>query len=329
MNVLYIIGNGLDITHHMKTSYQDFFKYYLTIESNNKDIEAMKDNIDRHRYETWADLEIGMGAYASLCPNKDVFLDCLADIKANLKEYLKKESEKIALYKISSIGGFHNPRLYLDPEPRNRYDIYGLGRQTVNNDINVITFNYTSTLETLLNYKNVSINYPDKTRLRNIQHVHGLLDNMMVMGVNDSSQISNEGFNTDMDVIEEFVKPEYNDACMNNKNGICESLIRSSEVIVLYGTSLGLSDDKWWKIIGGRMQSDNYPLLVYLPYDEKKDQLAEPNHLRRWTMEYVREIRDKFGIQLEEKVLASRICIAINKPLFQITKTTPQSLKTR
>lgn len=64
-----------------------------------------------------------------------------------------------------------------------------------------------------------------------------------------------------------------------------------------------------------------------LPYDEKKDQLAEPNHLRRWTMEYVREIRDKFGIQLEEKVLASRICIAINKPLFTITKVTPQSGK--
>lgn len=44
-------------------------------------------------------------------------------------------------------------------------------------------------------------------------------------------------------------------------------------------------------------------------------------------MEYVREIRDKFGIQLEEKVLASRICIAINKPLFTITKVTPQSGK--
>lgn len=190
MNILYIIGNGLDIAHHMKTSYQDFFKYYLTIESSNKDIEAMKINIDSHRYETWADLEIGMGAYASLCANKDVFLECLADIKTNLKEYLNKESEKIGLYKISSIAGFHNPRLFLEPEPQSRYDMYSTGKKPVNYNIDVITFNYTSTLETLLNYKNVPINFSSNIRLQSIQHVHGLLDSMMVMGVNDSSQIS-------------------------------------------------------------------------------------------------------------------------------------------
>lgn len=329
MNILYIIGNGLDIAHHMKTSYQEFFKYYLTIESGDNDIEAMKKDIDSHRYETWADLEIGMGTYASHCADKVVFLKCLADIKDNLKEYLKKESDKIGLYEISSISGFLNPRLFLDPEPRNLYDSFSLTKKSRDLYIDVITLNYTSTLETLLNYKNYPKNYAGTGQLRSIQHIHGLLDNMMVMGVNDSSQISNEVFNSDMDVVEEFVKPEYNDACMNGKNGICESLINKAHVIVLFGASLGLSDDKWWKTIGGRMQEDNYPLLVYLPYDDKKDQVAEPNHLRRWTMEYVREVRDKFGIQLDENVLASRMCVAINKSLFQVTKVTPQSKKTR
>lgn len=329
MNILYIIGNGLDIAHHMKTSYQEFFKYYLTIESGDNDIEAMKKDIDSHRYETWADLEIGMGTYASHCADKVVFLKCLADIKDNLKEYLKKESDKIGLYKISSLSGFLDPKLFLDPEPKNRYNVYRLGKKLGDSVIDVVTFNYTSTLETILDFKSTPIHYMGSVQLRSIQHIHGLLDNMMVMGVNDSSQISNEVFNSDMDVVEEFVKPEYNDACMNTKNGICESLIKNANVIVLFGTSLGLSDDKWWKIIGGRMQEDNFPLLVYLPYDDKKDQVAEPNHLRRWTMEYVREVRDKFGIQLDENVLASRMCVAINKSLFQITKATSQSNKTR
>ena len=36
MNILYIIGNGLDIAHHMKTSYQDFFKYYLEHKNNGR-----------------------------------------------------------------------------------------------------------------------------------------------------------------------------------------------------------------------------------------------------------------------------------------------------
>lgn len=67
---------------------------------------------------------------------------------------------------------------------------------------------------------------------------------------------------------------------MNNKNSICELLIKRADVIALYGTSLGLSDVKWWRLIGQRMSNDNYPLLVYLPYDETKDQAVQPNHLR-------------------------------------------------
>ena len=143
----------------------------------------------------------------------------------------------------------------------------------------------------------------------------------MVMGVNDSSQISNSDISSDLDVVEDFVKPEYNDACMNNKNSICESLINQADVIVLYGTSLGLSDIKWWKLIGHRMQQNSSPLLVYLPYDEKKDQAREPNHLRRWVMQSVRDIKERFDIQLDEKNLMSRVCVAFNKHVFTIAKT--------
>lgn len=128
---------------------------------------------------------------------------------------------------------------------------------------------------------------------------------------------------------EDFIKPEYNDACLNNKNNICEALIQNSDVIVLYGTSLGFSDDKWWKLIGKRMNADNSPLLMYLPRDDKKDQVAEPNHFKRWTLGYVREIKRKFGIQLSENDLAKRTCVALNKNLFTLTKVTHQSAVTK
>ena len=129
---------------------------------------------------------------------------------------------------------------------------------------------------------------------------------MMVMGVNDASQIKNVIIRSDEDVVEEFIKPEFNDACLNTKNAICESLIQNADIIVLFGTSLGLSDDKWWKLIGKRMSSAKYPLLVYLPYDAQKNPVAEPNHLRRWTRGYVREIKNKFGIELDDEILADR-----------------------
>lgn len=89
MNILYIIGNGLDIAHKMETSYQDFFNHYLTLLSDDEDVKAMKKDIDSKRYKTWADLEIGLGLYSYNCADKEVFLKCLMDVKARLKEYLK------------------------------------------------------------------------------------------------------------------------------------------------------------------------------------------------------------------------------------------------
>lgn len=307
----------------MKTSYQDFFSYYLIQPTFDENILAMKKDIESHRYETWADLEMGMGAFSSQCANKDVFLKCLNDIKSNLRIYLQKESEKIKLYKLNSYSDFLNLGAFLEPELRSRYNFYrnSMASGTL---INIITFNYTSTLEWLFDFKNSIKPLSDNARLETIQHVHGILDNMMVMGVNDSSQISNSALSDDIDIVEEFIKPEYNDACMNNKNTICESLINRADIIVLYGTSLGQSDVKWWKLIGQRMSQDNYPLLVYLPYDENKDQAAEPNHLRRWVRQSVHEIKEKFEIQLDEKTLASRICVAFNKQLFNIVKVSQQ-----
>lgn len=324
MYILYIIGNGLDIALNMKTSYQDFFKYYLTIPSDDKDIMAMKKDIQSHKYETWADLEIGMGLYSSQCANKEVFLKCLNDIKENLRSYLRKESEKIDHYKIVSRSGFTALGQFFDPEPRGRFDSYRNGREG-GAIIDVITLNYTSTLESLFGFNGLPIELARSVALQNIRHVHGTLNNMMVMGVNDSSQISNLEFNTDLDVVEDFVKPEYNDACMNNKNADCEQLIDNADMIVLYGTSLGQSDEKWWKLIGRRMARDDHPLLVYLPHDEKKDQSAEPNRLRRWTMQCVREIQEKFDIKLKEEILAYRVCVAFNKSLFTVSTTDTKS----
>ena len=328
MNVLYIIGNGLDIAHHMKTSYQDFFKHYLTLPSPDADIEAMKKDIDQHKYETWADLEIGMGAYARKCANKDVFLKCLADIKSSLKAYLDKESEKIADFTTNSLLSFTNPDTLLEPEPGIRFNAFLNGRRS-NYFIDVITLNYTNTLESLLGYRDSEFQLAPFVSFRSINHLHGTLDNMMVMGVNDSSQIDNPEIRSDEDVIEEFIKPEYNDACLNNKNSICEALIQQADIIVLYGTSLGQSDDKWWKLIGKRMETDRYPLLVYLAHDAKKNLASEPNHLRRWTREYVRQIKDKFGILLEDRVLADRVCVAINKQLFPLIRVRMRTAQTK
>jgi len=325
MRLLYIIGNGLDIAHHMSTSYHDFITHYLRLETSDEDILSMKKDISLHQYDKWSDLEIGLGQYSKQCATKEIFLKSLTDLKLALKSYLKEESKKILEYKIQSYQNFISPSDLLEPEPKERYNRYAVNHYSGNVGIDVITLNYTNTLELLMDYNNAKQSLTKGTILNSIFHIHGTLNDMMVMGVNDSTQISNSLFAEDEDVIEEFIKPEYNDACMNNKNVICQNLISTADVIVIYGASLGLSDEKWWKMIGARMSTDKYPLLVYLPYDGKKNLYTEPNRLRRWTRDYVANIKKKFDIKLDDKILSNRVCVAINKILFPIIKNNSAS----
>jgi hypothetical protein len=56
MQILYIIGNGFDLSLGLKTSYNNFYQYYKTVESDNVNIQKLKKNISK-TYESWADLE--------------------------------------------------------------------------------------------------------------------------------------------------------------------------------------------------------------------------------------------------------------------------------
>ena len=327
MKILHIIGNGLDIAHHMKTSYQDFFQYYLDQKTDDQDIAAMKLDIDNQRNETWADLEIGLGKYSEQCSSKGVFLKCFADIKEKLTDYLKGESAKIRLYEAKSTERFYRFNDLFEPEPASRYNSYVNQFNSHNHEVSIITLNYTETLEQLVGYTGTPKILSPHATLATIQHIHGILTGKIAMGVNDQSQIAKEVFRGDLDIEEEFIKPEFNDACMNNKNTICRDLIEEADIIVLYGSSLGPSDDKWWRLIGRRMIDSTYPLLIYLPYDEDKDLSAEPNRLRRWTKGYVSDIKEKFAITIPEDLLFNRMCVAINKQLIPLRKVSSPSVE--
>ena len=320
MNILYIIGNGLDIAHHLKTSYQEFFQHYLAIQTKDVDIASMKTDIEKNRYKTWSDLEIGLGLYSGKCSSKEVFLKCLADLKTNLKRYLEGELEKIKLYDKTSLKRLYELDDLFEPEPLERYRAFLSDYPNESNDIDIITLNYTPTLEAITGFEGTPVRLNAMDELNSILHVHGTLDNMMTMGVNDASQIANASLSSDIDVIEEFIKPEYNDACMNNKNNACKALIEEADIIVIYGSSVGPSDDIWWKLIGKRLVANDYPLLVYLPFDENKNLATEPNRLRRWTLAYISEIKEKFDISLPEEELFNRVCVAINKQLIPLKR---------
>jgi len=94
MNVLYIIGNGLDISLGMKTDYQSFYDYYSSLETKDTDIINLKASIEEGRYQTWADLEAGLGDYTKNMSSERVFLKCPDHMKISLGSYLKEQYDQ-------------------------------------------------------------------------------------------------------------------------------------------------------------------------------------------------------------------------------------------
>lgn len=315
MNILFIIGNGLDVSLGMKTDYQSFYDYYEGLDLDDPDILKMRQSIKDGRYKTWADLESGLGNYTKSLYNKSVFLKCLNHLKGCLKEYLKAEFTK-RKYTISSITfkqDLNNPESYLDPQVYERFLSFlrSLPPQSQQvKSIRIVTFNYTETIDEIV-------------KPYQLLHLHGSLKDVLVMGVNDDDQIANPLFKNCIDIEEEFVKPFFNDSCLNNNNATFARMINESNVIVLFGTSVGETDRKWWQLIGNNLLSSRL-IVLYFVFDKTKDTVSYRNKLRRWSEEYQKILLDKLRIPEEKREsVLPRVCVGINKTIFKGVLKTP------
>ena len=77
MIIVYLIGNGFDVNLGMKTSYADFYDWYVEESVSNSDnIERLKKNIDAYKESNlWADLEEGIGKYVANVETIEEFID--------------------------------------------------------------------------------------------------------------------------------------------------------------------------------------------------------------------------------------------------------------
>ena len=312
MNYLYIFGNGFDMALGLRTSYPDFYKFYLEKPSENESVAKLKESIGKQKNETWADLEIGLGLFSSECPSVEAFLLCLDDIKDNLAKYLTEQEAKMVPH--SGLGSFlYNPGSCLETLDSMMLegfcDSCRARHPRAEDSYNIVTLNYTKTIETILSdIAGLPIKDPF--------HIHGNISNM-VLGVNDESQIANIGFAKDLEFREEFAKPEYNAACRNARNETFSEMIRDADIIVIYGASMGLSDQKWWDAIGKRLMLGSVSLL-YFPYNEKIDFVRHENHRERWTKYYVSELVKK--LKIKDEIIPSlegRVFIGINKSFLK------------
>lgn len=321
MRILYLIGNGFDLAYGLKTKYTDFYEKFVEPSAeDSEDVKKLKNNIGDN-YSTWADLEKAIGEYASGYNSSVLFEETFYYLKDSLQKYIS-EIDKSFNPTDSQISYARNsimhPELQLEEADLSPYQsfISSVLPYSPGINIDVVTLNYSRTFEKIFgnNYtKSLSNDY----RIMSLRHLHGVIDDTIIMGVNDPSQIDNPSFRENEDLMGIVVKPEVNDAMRNLSNSRVEELIKNANVIVLFGVSLGKTDSKWWDLIGQQYARDSFRLM-YFYYTDDGIPINRKEMTGRLYRKCVHSIIDKFSIPEElVKSIDPKTSIAINKPLFK------------
>lgn len=285
MNILYILGNGFDKAQGLNTSYPDFYQY-LTKTNCSPLMEQMKKEIDADE-KLWSDMEVAFGKFTSKIKNDDDFVRLYYELSGFLREYLEKEEVTFKPsneLKLKFLNDFISPDKYLSEVDNENLQNFCQSNDLVlhpkysfeNNVVNVMTLNYTKTLETLFSIDNF-INTTSEMRLKispecvldRIIHVHGVLTDAIIIGVDNESQIANVEFRENMRVKDLIVKEQSNQNMKFNRHIICENLIKKAHLIILFGVSLGDTDNRWWKLIGEQFEKRKDLCIIQYLYEKQ------------------------------------------------------------
>lgn len=224
---LYIIGNGFDLDLGIKSSYNDFFKssQFEKLIKPNSDCDFAKylsKQVNNNTNIKWVDIEIELKRYVNNICSKSAtsFKEEFNSLTKALQSYLlsvnvfntNDESKGSVLLAKKIINDLHSNQ----------------------STTRIINFNYTSNIVKLVekfNRKNYS------TELIDLIHVHGKLDDEIILGIEDGALIEQKE-----DFV--FLKKGMYQVYTNNKWH--QSYLGANE-ITIFGHSLGESDQDVFK----------------------------------------------------------------------------------
>lgn len=336
MKITFFIGNGYDINLGLKTSYPDFLNWYIKQPSKCNEVEIFK-NLIRSNIKYWSDLEIALGKKTLEKPlnTKNGFKLCKQDLDIHLKEYLKLQNQRIQLPSSPDIDSFRCsivkfPILCSSGHRRSLqavYDSHGADEY----EYNIIDFNFTNTVDIFWNRISSSAFWHDIRFLKlkpdevfrtidikgKLIHVHGTLDQSMITGVGDASQLENIIYQKSEEITNLIVKPIMNENCRNDIERETLEIINSTDVFVVYGMSIGITDTKWWKSVVTRLLQEKNTHLVIINYDSEYDP-ALPYTASNVAMKIIQNLFDVSGCPQENhQYLKEKITVLLNTGLFQ------------
>ena len=326
MNILFLIGNGFDINVGLKTRFKDALTSYLKEENKDPRIQKFKKDINND-FENWSDFEKQMGIYTEKysLTTIDDYCFCIKDFKESLIRYLKNEEEKInfdakkgEIAKVfnKSISNFYDGLTNNSKNILQRIIRTAKSNQNYPSYYNFITFNYTHVLDKCLEI------IEKEQFVRTILHIHGDVSKNLIMGVDNLNQIANVELSSNEKLTRTIVKPNINKKLkhLNDKEDV--NLIERSDIICLFGLSLGETDKTWWKIVGRWLCADLSRQLVIFNVVNQWNEIHPDEEI-----ENIDAIEEKFCFvagfsEKERESIADRIHIAFNTDMFKINLST-------
>ena len=187
--------------------------------------------------------------------------------------------------------------------------------------IDIFTFNYTKTIEKIIgNKKNINLgNHPNgryTATLRAVEHIHGYVDKRMVLGVNDVSQLKNKEFHTNIDVLEAIVKEKCNKAYRHTIDTQFATRIKQANLICIFGSSIGDTDNMWWEIIGQRL-INQIPIIIFTKGEEVISERIgyKNNRTERKMRKYFLKKTNLTDEQKEQ--FGQNIYVVLDSPIFK------------
>ncbi len=309
MNITFLIGNGFDLNLGLNTEYKSFLKEYAKVKDT--DLQLIKDFKEhiKENLETWAKAELAFGTYTRDFEGDSdgaiKFCMCHENFCNALAKYLDAQETNIPYDKLMDtlIKGFIHSLQNLFIGMRDTHiDSINDAASNISGGYkyNFINFNYTSTAKNIYDVilnKHISLgtrtyrNTNQTNKLGQFRHVHGTTKEDMVLGLNDESQI--EAINifegSDPLLLSQLIKQSTNASNQRNNDQKTFELLKESDLIIIYGMSLGETDALWWNRIGHLMSQKSSLHLVIHCFDAPEDGLIRTSYLM-----YENEIRKLF-----------------------------------
>ena len=265
-------------------------------------------------YGVWSYLEKQMGQYDP--GDVDVFIECYDDIYSKICEYISdqdrikynkdtnkgRNKEELPSGLKSFLTHFYSIQSSNDEAVQRIKKVF----KTEKWEFNFISLNYTNLIQDCVVKMKGKVmaesSFPkegfDIISIGECLNPHGVLPNV-VFGVSDKSQLCNLEYYKNREYKRRMIKKEQ--AAYYNINDFekCFAVINNSDIVCLYGCSLGETDNHWWEHIAEWLKANkDHLLIIYYHKHGDFDKKAEENRIRHCFIDLVEN-----GTSIEKRIV--------------------------